>query len=230
MIKLRRDLVEQIYDILRERITNLNMKPGARINIQELAEEFDVSPTPIKDALKKLSQKGLVTTKSGKGYYVVSLSPEKLNEIYDLRKMFESYALKAAIENIPAEKLYELRKEMEDLKQEMSEEEKDIKFYQKDQMLHLEIIRNSNNEMLEEFYRQIYNLVKISQHLYKTTEESLEEHMAIVKAMLEKNLGKARKALEAHIDHARDKAIRALQNKISPWESKFVSGSSAEEG
>lgn len=228
MIKLRRDLVEQIYDLLRERITDLNMKPGARINIQKLAEEFDVSPTPIKDALKKLSQEGLVTTKSGKGYYVVCLSPEKLNEIYDLRKMFESYALKAAIQNIPAEKSYELKEEMENLKQEMNEEEKNIKFYQKDQMLHLEIIRNSNNKVLEEFYRQIYDLVKISQHLYKTTEESLEEHIRIVEAMLEKNLAKARKDLETHINHARDKAIRALQNRVSPWESKFAQSSLAE--
>lgn len=214
MIKLRRNLVEQMHDILRERITNVKMKPGARINIQELAEEFDVSPTPIKDVLKKLSQEGLVTTKSGKGYYVISLSPEKLNEIYDLRKMFESYSLKAAMKDIPIEKLYELKKEMENLKQETNKEKKSTKFYQKDQMLHLEIIRNSNNKVMEEFYRQIYDLIKISQHLYEAADEPLEDHMTLVEAMLERNFTKARKALEAHIEHGRDKAMRTLQNKI----------------
>lgn len=229
MIKLQRDLVGQIHNILRERITNLNMKPGARVNIQELAEEFDVSPTPIKDALKKLSQEGLVTTKSGKGYYVVSLSPEKVDEIYDLRKMFESYALKAAIENIPTEKLQKLKEDMENLRQEINEEEKNTKFYRKDQILHVEMIRNCNNKVLEEFYRQIYDLVKISQHLYKATEESLEEHLKVVEAMLEKNVAKAKKVLGAHIDHAKDKAIRALQNRASPWESKFVQNPLVEE-
>ena len=218
IVKLRRNLVEQIYDILRERITNLKIKPGTRIKIQKLAEEFDVSPTPTKDALKKLTEKGLITAKSGRGYYVVSLCPEKINEIYDLRKMFESYSLKTAIQNISAKKLYELKRGMESLREEMNEEEKGIRFYQLDQILHLEIIRNCNNEVLEELYSQIYDLVKISQHLYTTTEESLEEHIKIVKALLKKDLPEAREALEAHIDHSRDKAIRASQSTTSPGE------------
>lgn len=211
MIKLRRDLVEQIFDILRERITNLNIKLGARIDIQTLTKELDVSPTPIKDALKKLSQRGIVTTKSGTGYYVIKPSPDKLNEIYDLRKMFESYALKDAIKNISTKKLRELKEKMEKVKEEVNEKEKNIKSYQLDQRLHLEIIRNCNNQALENFYDQIYDLVKVSQHLYRTTEESLDEHIAIVEGMLEKNLPKARKALEAHIDRAKDQAVKAVQ-------------------
>ena len=175
----------------------------------------------------------MVTTNSGKGYYVVSLSPENLNEIYDLRKMFESYALKAAVEKISPEKLYKLKEEMKNLegnlKQEINEEERCVEFYQKDQILHLEIIRNCNNKFLEEFYRQIYDLVKISQHLYEATSESLGEHMVIVEAMLGRNVTKARKVLEAHIEHGRDKAIRALQNRVSPWESKSAQSSLAEE-
>ena len=222
MVQLQRDLPGQIYEILKERIINLTMEPGARVNIQALTEEFDVSPTPIKDVLKKLSQEELVVTRSGKGYYVVRLSPQKLNEIYDLRKIFESYALKTAIETIPGEKLQTLREEMENLRGEMNEGEKTIQFYPKDWALHLGIIKNSHNGTLKKFYTQIYDLVRISQHFYRATGQSLEEHIAIVEALLEKNLPRARRALEVHLDHTREKALKALQDSTSLQESDLT--------
>ena len=222
MIKLQRDLVEQIYDILRERIINLKMKPGVRVNIQALTEEFEVSPTPIKDTLKKLSQRGLITNRAGTGYYVVNPSPNKVSEIYDLRKLFESYALETAIQSTSTKKLGEFKKEMEKLRKEIDEDKKHIECYRIDQALHSEIMINSNNQMLRDFYNQIYDFVKISQHFYRTTEEILEEHIAIVKAMLEKNLTKAKKVLEDHIDHAKNRTIKAMEKKDSVWEEGSV--------
>ena len=181
-----------------------------------LTEEFDVSRTPVMDALKKLSQEELVTEKSGRGYYVVRLTHQKLNEIYDLRKMFETHALNRAIEKIPRNKLLVLKEGMENIRGETNEKEKFIQFMKKDWILHASIIENSHNETLKRFYGQIYDLVRISQNLYRATEQGLKEHMAIVEALLEESFPRAKRALETHLDNSHQRALKALKNTFSP--------------
>ncbi|MCD6574991.1 FCD domain-containing protein, partial [Candidatus Aerophobetes bacterium] len=77
---------------------------------------------------------------------------------------------------------------------------------------------NCDNQALKDFYSQIYDLIKISQHFYRTTEEIMEEHIVIIEAMLKKDLAKAKKTLETHIDRAKMRTIEAIEKKISFWE------------
>ncbi|MBC7188743.1 GntR family transcriptional regulator [Candidatus Aerophobetes bacterium] len=223
MVQLKRELSTQIYEILRKRITDVKLKPGTRINIQELSEEFQVSPSPIKTALRKLSQRGLVTTRQRGGYYVTVLSTEKISEIYDLRKLFESEALNTSIYTISSKKLDEFKKNLEAIKKEkLSAEEKITKFYRIDQALHLEIIKNCKNETLKDFYDQIYDFVKISQHFHTTIPESFDEHIAIIEAILRKDLEMAKRALEKHIVNAKERTIQALKKGAPPWKESFT--------
>ncbi len=220
MVTLQKSLVNQIYDILRERITSFSMKPGSRIDVEALSNEFDVSPTPIKSALRILLSKGLVTGGAGRGFFVVTLSVKKLEEIYDLRKLLEIFALKEAFERISHKDLLEIREEMEDLKQGIKEGIKPIEYYRKQQIvqdrnLHLKIVEGSGNQTLQDFYFQIYDFVKISQWLYESTLESLEEHTALIDTILDHDFTKAKAILEKHINRARTRAINALESKAS---------------
>ena len=230
MPDLHRDLSSQIYSVLRDRIVDLRLKPGQRIDISALAQEFDISPSPVKTALKRLSQEGLIADTLGKGYYVMKLTVEKTEALCDMRKMFELHALKAAMGRISSTKLQRFKQELERLREEPDWEKKAAKSYQYNWVLHGGLIENSGNELLQKFYREIYHLVRISTHLYRIpVETSLEEHIAIVEALCKKDSTKARKALTTHLDRGRRMVIKALKKGLPSWESPSTQAPYAEE-
>ena len=207
---LTSSLVDQLYDIMKEKIVSLQLKLGEKIDVQELAEQFGVSQTPVRNALNRLSQNGLVNTRARVGYYVVNLSAEDITEIYDLRRMFEDYALEATIENIKFDELRRLKQKMQRIQGKI--DEKTTEFEETDRELHLLIIKNSNNKRLQSLFSQIYDFVRISISMGLEWKESLKEHIALVEALQEKDLARAKEILKKHIDNSRDNAIKALQN------------------
>ena len=207
---LTSSLVDQLYDIMKEKIVSLQLKLGEKIDVQELAEQFGVSQTPVRNALNRLSQNGLVNTRARVGYYVVNLSAEDITEIYDLRRMFEGYALEATIENIEFDELRRLKQKMERIQGKI--DKKTTEFEETDRELHLLIIKNSNNKRLQSLFSQIYDFVRISISMGLEWKESLKEHIALVEALQEKDLARAKEILKKHIDNSRDNAIKALQN------------------
>jgi len=160
---IKRTITEQVYEILKKKITNLEIKPGTRLSIMDLSNQFNVSQTPIKDVLKKLSENGIVTTKPRKGYYVVELTPQDIKEIYQLRRLFEGCAIKDGKVNLP--KIKELKKEIENLQKETEERRKKDMFCELDNRLHSLIIQSSNNKRLQNFFFQIYDLVIMCFHI-----------------------------------------------------------------
>jgi len=204
-------LMDQIYEILKERIVNLELKPGAKIDIGSLATEFDISETPIRDALKKLSKDGLVKTKSRRGYYVVRLSKKDIVEIYDLRKLLESHALESSMENIKSSELQRLKRIWKGMEERNEQGAEPAKFYFTDQEFHLKIVERCNNHRLQAIFSQIYDLVRICQHMYTNIENALSEHIAVIEAMEQKDLTKTKKLLELHIDRARNRVLKSLK-------------------
>jgi len=210
---LKPNLVSQIYDIIKERIVTLQLKLGEKIDIQKLAEEFGTSPTPIREALNKLAESGLVNIKPRVGYYVTNLSIEEIVEIYDLRKMFESNALESAIRNIKPEQLDSLKQRMKEFLAEPDAKKEKTKYDEMDKELHLLIIKNSNNKKLQVLFLQIYDLVRISLSMgNKSWEKAFEQHMSLIDALQEKNLQKATKILNQHIDDVKADAIRSFKS------------------
>ena len=77
--------VEDIQDLILKRICFLEYTPGDKLKETELAEEFGVSRTPVRDAISRINHLGLVDTINGVGNVVVELAAEKIVEVYDVR-------------------------------------------------------------------------------------------------------------------------------------------------
>lgn len=90
---------EQLYRALKERIVALEMSPGQRINFSDLCKEFGVSLSPLREAVKKLCESGLVEFFPRRGYYIFKPTCEHVKNIYELRIMFEHQALKSFNQN-----------------------------------------------------------------------------------------------------------------------------------
>ena len=79
-----RALYQEVAEQLRQRIFNRELEPGSWIDELKIAEEFGISRTPLREALKVLAAEGLVTMKVRRGAYVTEMSDTDLRDVYHL--------------------------------------------------------------------------------------------------------------------------------------------------
>ena len=89
-------LQEQVYDFVKGRIMNLDLKPGQYITDSQLIKELGVSRTPVRQALSRLEQEGLLINKGRRGWKVYSLSLEDVHEIFNLKEAIEGMVARHA--------------------------------------------------------------------------------------------------------------------------------------
>lgn len=104
------------YEHIRDAILTGQYPPNRKLILKELSQDLDVSPMPVREALNHLEKDGLVTKIPHQGYTVSPLSLEEMEELFELRIVLETFALKSAlarIEERSLEKLFDLTREME---------------------------------------------------------------------------------------------------------------------
>lgn len=94
-------LNQQAYDILKEKIIKKELLPGTRLVDSQLAEDFGISRTPLRDAIRKLAEEGFVVNHPmKKGYYVYQPSAKDINEIFEMRLILDLAAATKLIREI----------------------------------------------------------------------------------------------------------------------------------
>ncbi len=99
---------ESIFEILKKRIIELELEPGNAINEKELTEEFGVSRTPVREALIKLSQIGLVETRPRVGTFVTQIDLQQVKNAYEVKKNLEGLAAELAARRATEREIEEL--------------------------------------------------------------------------------------------------------------------------
>jgi DNA-binding GntR family transcriptional regulator len=97
-IQARPDLVDQVYQTLLDAISDGSLPPGARITQEEIAEQMDVSRSPVLQALRLLKKDGLVQDAPGRGILVAELDPEWIGNLYQVRGALDTLAARLAAE------------------------------------------------------------------------------------------------------------------------------------
>lgn len=100
---VRRGLRDQVYDAVLDLILQGAVPPGDRLRIERVADDLDVSPTPVREALANLERTGLVTREGFKGYRVAPpLTPAQAEQLMDTREMIEVQATRWFARSLPA--------------------------------------------------------------------------------------------------------------------------------
>ena len=89
---LRRNLGSDVYGVLWDRILSRDLHPGQKLSDLRLSEELGVSRTPVREALHRLVQDGVVNYSPNRGFFVASFSANDIAEIFDLRAVLEALA------------------------------------------------------------------------------------------------------------------------------------------
>jgi len=206
----------RIYRDIRRSIIMGHRKPGERLEVVELAQRYDTSVTPVRDALQMLSQEGMVTIRPRSGYFVARITLKQLRDMMDLRKTLELAAIERAAQRINPEQLAELRAVHagytgdDDLSYDRYTDE-NRRFH------HLIALASGNLEMAEMIAHLHDRLARfmVLRHAGKSQEAT---HALIVDALQAHDVEAAKTALLDDIDTSSDAILDGVLNEVaSSW-------------
>lgn len=192
-------LYEEVAEQLRQRIFRRELEPGSWIDELKIAEEFGISRTPLREALKVLAAEGLVTMKVRRGAYVTEMSEKDLRDVYHLLSLLESDAAGVVAERATPEQQQTLR----DLHAELESADGNREaFFSVNERFHMALLDMADNRWRSQMVADLRKVMKLNRHnsLFKQgrIEDSLSEHRAILDAMLAHDAEGTRRAMQAH--------------------------------
>ncbi len=202
-----RPLREIVYEELKMQILTGKITPGTRMMEVELAESMGVSRTPIREAIKKLEQEGLVTIEPRKGAYASQISVKDMVDILEVRQDMEGLAAHMAAYRMTPKQM----KELESISIAYNRAVEDgnmadmIKY---DTDFHNLIVESCNNTILTMMINLLQELLLRFRYVYydniKRAEKMPSEHSMIMEAIKDGRSDAARASAEMHIERIKD--------------------------
>lgn len=204
-----------VVDALQQMIHSGVLKPGERLNEVAIAADLGLSRGPIREAIKVLAGKGLVTAVPNKGVFVKQLSVKGMLEIYDLRAAILGLAAGRASELITPARRAGLEKLLEQMDAAEASEAGD-EYYQINLRFHAALLEASNNGRAKSMYEALANEMHGFRRSYfnyaGNMKRSNREHRAIVNAILAGDPNVARDAAEAHVLGGKQRFLATLDD------------------
>lgn len=214
----RRVLADEVYASLTALIMDHTIAPDARLNIDALARDLAVSPTPVREALARLESDGLVVKEPLRGYRTTAvLTSGELAEVFEFRELVEPWAAGRAARRRGVDDVAALRAELEAAPAAAVSATRgsDYAHYaalaQHDHRFHTMLLALAGNDVaLAAFERTRAHLHQF-RYAFRTsmTTRAIDEHHAVVDAVEAGDARAARFAMAAHLRAAHDRIIRA---------------------
>ncbi len=194
-----RALYEEVAEQLRQRIFRRELEPGSWIDEMKIAEEFGISRTPLREALKVLAAEGLVTMKVRRGAYVTEMSEKDLRDVYHLLSLLESDAAGVVASRLQDSGLAQLKALHAELEAASQDRER---FFAVNERFHLLLLELADNRWRSQMVEDLRKVMKLNRHnsLLKQgrIEDSLREHRAIMAALAAHDAVGATRAMQDH--------------------------------
>ena len=202
-----RALYEEVAELLRQRIFQRELEPGSWIDELKIAEEYGISRTPLREALKVLAAEGLVTMKVRRGAYVTEVSEQDLADVYHLLSLLESDAAGVVAATASEEQLRELQALHEELETAATDRDR---FFALNERFHMRLLEMADNRWRSQMVADLRKVMKLNRHnsLLKQgrIEDSLAEHETILAALRARDPQATVAAMSAHFAHGLEAA------------------------
>lgn len=209
----RRKVTDWVYEEIREAIIDLRLQPGEALREAAIAEQLGVSKTPVREALGRLEQEGLVETTSFKGAVVSGYSREDLIEIYELRELLEGAAARAAAEGATAETLDRLDAMVttsRELRAAGDFEALADLLGEFDEVVYAQVANSRIAALIENLRAHLSRIGKLTETIPGRVEASVEEHTGIVEAIAARDPDGAERLIRAHIRSVLSDQLQAM--------------------
>lgn len=206
-------LTDQAYERIRKEILVCSLKPGDEFTELDIAKRYEMSKTPVREALMKLQFDGLVRAYPRRGYRVEPVKVSDINDIFDMRLVIEGGAVELAVQRMADAELAELSTIAASISDEVYATDPD-RSHSVNNRFHECIARISRNDRL---YRSVVQLLReLERFFYIEAQASTEypdqyaSHIDIVSAMTRGDIATARSAMHDHIEGTRTILLTAL--------------------
>lgn len=209
----RRRVSDEVYEQILDAIHNNDITESDRLVQEKLAAELQISRTPVREALLRLEQEGILVTSPRGGFVIHRLSEDEVSELYQARAAVEAQAARILANLNDPEKNASLRQKIE---QEEATVKPTIKAYFKaNRNIHRAIVELCDNRYLLEMFDNIWNR-STSFSVFATLEKvditrSLGGHLNLIEAIETGDPCRAMETLIAHINEGLDLQIKALK-------------------
>jgi GntR family transcriptional regulator, rspAB operon transcriptional repressor len=221
----RRKVTDWVYEELKSAIVDLRLAPGEPLREATLADRLGVSKTPIREALTRLEQEGLVETTSFKGAVVTRYSRQDLVEIYELRELLENAAVRAAAQSMTEQDLTRLERIASESRRLQGGKDQGGKnqggqdrgelaalITEFDVVLYDQVRNHRIQALIENLRAHLTRIGQLTAEIPGRIDASVDEHEKIVEAIAARDPALAEQCMREHIRSVRDDQLRALED------------------
>src|ERR1700691_4539044 len=204
---------EEAYQKIRHSILKGKWAPAAPLSEYQLAAQFKLSRTPVREALTRLEQEGMVRTVPGRGTFVSDLTPHDIMEIYQVREPLESFAARLAAEQMSADRLLQLEHIFREMRDGAAAGHS-ARIVEIAVSFHEPIMGATQNQrminILPTLDDQMHRIRSLWLGQARGSQGTLAEHYQIVKAIADRNPDAAEAAMRKHLQISCEHVIRFL--------------------
>lgn len=202
-ITKKKSMSEQVYEQIKKMILHLEIKPGERIPEESITDLVNCSRTPVREALRKLNEEGLVTLYPGRYSEVAYYNNDIVKKIGELRLSQDLLSCQLAIRN-GSNSDFRILKELAEMCELNAKKGNIYERISFDTKFHLQIAKIGGNELLihnqEKLYMKIH-LIQISR--YTNIEDSIEQigkHKEIIESLYDRDYERIKKLVCLHLE------------------------------
>jgi DNA-binding GntR family transcriptional regulator len=196
----------QVYEILKNRIVQGELKPQEYLNEQQLCEDLGISKTPVREALQHLERNRLVVIVPNKGCFVSNISLDLVREVFEIREIYECAAARFAANLANKTQFTAILENHESFR--VTDEEGVRRSLLSGYQIHEIIVNSAGNSFLTEYYGNVLDHILririyfLSSFDSKRLSETCEEHKRILQAIIDGDPDRSEKAMREHLEHS----------------------------
>ena len=198
----RRSLHDELVERLRTLIVDGTLEPGIKVPERDLCEQFEVSRTPMREALKVLAADGLVTLTPNRGAWVSKLTLPELEEVFPVMGALEALSGELACARITDKQVAAIRKLHERMVGHYQARELDA-YFAVNQQIHEAILEAADNDTLSAQYRSLSTRIRRARYVANMTAErwaqAVDEHEQILFALEDRDARRLADILRKHL-------------------------------
>jgi len=211
-------LQESTYSRLRDDIIDGRIAPGANLQEEDLSRTFGVSRTPLREAIRRLAEEGLVTVLPYRGARVLDLNAEQLVELFQAREAIEGMGARLAAERMPKDQvafaIHGLKARLRELSRSTSG------YWTPAADFHWAVMKGSGNQLILDFAQRLYVRMRlarmVSAAFHERASAATNEHLEILAAIQRRDAAASERLMRRHIRRSRENLERYLVEQGAP--------------
>lgn len=211
-LKIPSNLTTLAYDSIKAYILEGRLEDNSRLTEDSLSRQLGISKSPIREALNRLETEGLIRIEPRKGAYLPRLSPQDINNLYDLREALEVHVVRTA--KVTPALLAELRQSVARQRALLKTNDK-TRYIEEDVRFHAALAKVTGNAQLCSILENLQNKIWLSRRkTYDLSSSTAPDyHDSIVRALEQGDLDRAQQAMRGHINNVRQRLLQFLESQ-----------------